>query len=216
MVVFKTEVAKRVIKYYSERCASLLSRNTNRGSIIMVARALGRHGIAFDIVKSYCDDAVERLAKAKKLDEKGVFTIVKQGDAREMDLRDERVDLILTSPPFWDLEPYESVEGQLADIETYPSFLKELGKTISECFRVLKKDKFCAFVVNDFRKGGHFYDFHNDVIKLSRKAGFLLWDIIINVLHSPMVSGVAQREKVRQTVKIHEYILILKKGEEDI
>jgi len=83
------------------------------------------------------------------------------------------------SPPYWDLEYYGDEKEQLGYNHSYGEFLNGLGRVVNECHRVLKRDKYCIFNVNDFRKNGILYTYHSDVIELFKKAGFNMHDIIV-------------------------------------
>lgn len=62
------------------------------------------------------------------------------GDARKIPIADESVDLIVTSPPYFNLKNYDgSSPEQLGDIIDFDQFVNEMKKVISECFRVLKR-----------------------------------------------------------------------------
>ena len=66
--------------------------------------------------------------------------VVRQGDSRSLkELADESVHLVVTSPPYFNLKPYESDVGgaQLGRLDDYESFLSELDKVWRECVRVL-------------------------------------------------------------------------------
>jgi hypothetical protein len=52
-------------------------------------------------------------------------------------VEDESVQLVVTSPPYWTLKEYRHTEGQLGHIEDYETFLAELDRVWSECFRGL-------------------------------------------------------------------------------
>lgn len=70
------------------------------------------------------------------------FTIV-QGNANDMPLPDQSVDLIVTSPPYWGLRSYrdggEHYDGQIGSEDSPQRFVDELvGILDGECRRVLK------------------------------------------------------------------------------
>jgi tRNA G10 N-methylase Trm11 len=54
-------------------------------------------------------------------------------DAREISLPDNSVHLVVTSPPYWTLEKYRSVSGQLGDIADYEEFLSEPDRVWRLC-----------------------------------------------------------------------------------
>lgn len=72
------------------------------------------------------------------------------GDAREMPaLRQNSVQLVLTSPPYWTLKEYNSSLGQLGAIEGYKEFLDELDKVWRKCFDALVPGGRLICVVGD-------------------------------------------------------------------
>ena len=82
------------------------------------------------------------------------------------------IDLILTSPPYWDIKDY-GMNEQLGYGLTYKCYLELLKKNIFECMRVLKDDGFCIFNVADIRKDvsnrkesrPKIYPIHSDLIQ---------------------------------------------------
>jgi SAM-dependent methyltransferase len=71
-----------------------------------------------------------------------VTAVVLRGDARRLPLPDASVDLIVTSPPFWQLRSYTDggrhYDGQLGSEPTLSEFLEGLWEVTTECARVLK------------------------------------------------------------------------------
>jgi DNA modification methylase len=63
--------------------------------------------------------------------------LIVQGDARRLPLPDSSVDLIVTSPPFWNLRDY-GVAGQLGNESSRQAFLEQLWEATAECMRVMK------------------------------------------------------------------------------
>ena len=52
------------------------------------------------------------------------------------DLKDGEVDLIVTSPPYWDMKNY-SIGGQIGYSESYDIYLSRINRVWQECYRVL-------------------------------------------------------------------------------
>lgn len=67
---------------------------------------------------------------------------IEQGDALNIPMRDESVDLIVTSPPYFALRSYtdggEHYDGQIGSEPTPADFLAALWAVTAECKRVLK------------------------------------------------------------------------------
>ena len=56
------------------------------------------------------------------------------------------VDLICTHPPYANIINYsDDIDEDLSRLKV-KDFLEEMKKVADECYRVLKSDKFCAFL----------------------------------------------------------------------
>jgi len=80
------------------------------------------------------------------------------------------VDLIVTSPPYWNLVDYDHSE-QLGKNMSYKQFLHYLKRNLLECMRILKEDGLACFVVGDIRSRKYnnknrpnIYPLHADLI----------------------------------------------------
>lgn len=75
------------------------------------------------------------------------------GDSRRMpELSDEEVDLIVTSPPYWQIKDY-GVSKQIGYGQDLHQYLKDLYYVWEECFRVLKKGgRFCLNIGDQFAR----------------------------------------------------------------
>ncbi len=63
------------------------------------------------------------------------------GDSRKMDdLSNESIQLIITSPPYWQLKDYGD-DYQIGFIHTYEKYINNLNLVWKECFRVLDKER---------------------------------------------------------------------------
>jgi len=74
------------------------------------------------------------------------------GDARDLHfVASESVELVVTSPPYFNLKSYDSDAGgaQLGRIDSYEAFLAELDKVWSECSRILKPGGRVCCVIGD-------------------------------------------------------------------
>lgn len=116
-------------------------------------------------------------SKLKK-NEELIYKVINRTSEHMIDLDNEAVDLIVTSPPYWDLKNY-AIQDQIGFSETYEIYLTRLGTVFQECFRVLNsKGSFWLNINNKMYKNSLMmiqYDF----IKLCAKIGFKLWDVVI-------------------------------------
>ena len=73
-----------------------------------------------------------------------------QGDSLEVlkTLPDESIDMVITSPPYWNLRDY-GVEGQLGLEPTFNEYINKLCDIFDEVKRVLKKEGTCWVNLGD-------------------------------------------------------------------
>jgi DNA modification methylase len=129
-------------------------------------------------------------------------------DATEMrDIPDNSIDLIWASPPYWKAERLKSDHPhELAKTETYDEFLELYAKTFKQM------DRFVVIQVGDVRFDKTFYPLHADTIELAKEAGLQLHDIVILMNFSIFATATGARsEKMRYTIKTHEYLLVFKR-----
>ncbi len=75
------------------------------------------------------------------------------GDSRAMpEVEDESIDLVVTSPPYWQLKDY-GIKGQIGFGQSLHEYLTDLYHTWSESFRVLRKgSRFCLNIGDQFAR----------------------------------------------------------------
>ena len=71
------------------------------------------------------------------------------GDSRKMvEVEDESIDLVVTSPPYWYIKDY-GVEGQIGYGQSLHEYSKDLYRVWKECFRVLKPGRRLCINIGD-------------------------------------------------------------------
>lgn len=96
------------------------------------------------------------------------------------------INLILTSPPYWDLKDYGD-KKQLGIGLTFETYIRFLCTNILACSRVLKIDGFCVFNVADVRRNlsenkndrPKLYSIQSYIIREFEKLGLELFSHII-------------------------------------
>lgn len=96
------------------------------------------------------------------------------------------------------------------------TYLGEMFRIYSECYKVLRPGKFMVVVVKDIRRKGLTIPIAADTIKLCQLAGFEVFDIIINKMFFPSFWQLHraikdQKEGVQHPLRIHEYVLVFSK-----
>ncbi|AEO93553.1 gp294 [Bacillus phage G] len=143
------------------------------------------------------------------------------GDGTELSsAQNEFYDGGLTCPPYFNIEKYESADGQLTDYKSYEKFLEHYAKGFKRFAEVIKPttsmDDFHPFIVvtGNFRVNKQLIDFTGDTRRLAKEAGFELYDEIQHVNNSPFVYLRSRQNEARKMVsKVHETVSIfIKKG----
>jgi DNA modification methylase len=107
-----------------------------------------------------------------------VFAKIIIGDSRKMiELSDNTVDLVVTSPPYWHIKDY-GVEGQIGYGQSLHEYLKSLYIVWKECFRVLKPGtRLCINIGDQFLRSIIYGKYkiaplHSEFITQCEKIGF--------------------------------------------
>lgn len=153
----------------SEMFLSLQTKDTYAGSVDYVREYAEEH----DLDKPEADIRPKAMRKQEIVSEDGIPTQITnqtrilRGDARELNLEDESMDMILTSPPYmrvlsytwnnwirlWWLGDDRQAERDnldiTSDVTKYRSFIRECLK---EMYRVLKQDTVTVLIVGDVKK----------------------------------------------------------------
>lgn len=129
---------------------------------------------------------------AQKISQVKTSHILEKRDSRDLShLKDESVQLAITSPPYWNLKKYDSFDEQLGNIQQYNSFHDELNKVWEETLRVLQPGGRLIVIVGDVllsrRKFGRHkvVPLHADIQVNCEKIGFdnlapIFWHKISN------------------------------------
>lgn len=107
-----------------------------------------------------------------------VFAKIIIGDSRKMiELQDDSIDLVVTSPPYWHIKDY-GVEGQIGYGQSLHEYLKSLYIVWKECFRVLKPGtRLCINIGDQFLRSIIYGKYkiaplHSEIITQCEKIGF--------------------------------------------
>ncbi len=176
-----------LIQFFTKKGESVLDPFLGVASTLKACVITQRFGTGIELVDEWVKASKKRLkTEFSKADAEWVRnqTIIK-GDAREKirNLQKESFSLVVTSPPYWKILnkiPDQKVKSErirnglatnysdnpkdLANIESYDEFLRELTKVFGDCYRVLKSKGHLSVVVSDFRNNSHYTPYHADII----------------------------------------------------
>lgn len=205
-------IPRNIILRYSKEGDLVLDQFAGGGTTLVEAKLLNRDIIGVDVN----DAALARCREKTDFEHEGACgkVYIHKGDARNLDfIPDESIDLICTHPPYADIIKYsEGLENDLSQLGV-KDFLKEIKKSASESYRVLKKDRFCAILMGDTRKKGCMIPMSFEVMKIFQDAGFRLKEIIIKEQHNCKATGYWKTNSVKYNFLLiaHEYLFVFKK-----
>ena len=204
-------IPRNIILRYSKENDWVLDQFAGGGTTLVEAKLLNRNIIGIDV-----NDAA--LARCRlKCDferESAGKVVVRKGDARELDfIPDSKIDLICTHPPYADIINYsEDISDDISLCGT-DDFITQMQTVAEECFRVLKKGKFCTFMIGDMRKNGNVVPLGFMLLDVFQSVGFALKEIIIKQQHNCRSEDSWVEMSVRRNFLLlaHEYLFVLKK-----
>ena len=219
----------RLVRFFTKKDGVVLDPFVGVGSTLKACAVEGRNGIGFELNPRYAELAQERLrVEVRDMFASLVSQDIRVGDARELikDLPDDSVDLVVTSPPYWnilhkedhkarqvrtdhDLDTrYSDDERDLGNIHDYEGFLEELAAILGACGRALKPKKHMAVIVSDFRDKSRFVMFHADLARALEKFKFELRGLTVLYQRHKRIFPYGYPYAFVPNIH-HQYILIL-------
>lgn len=182
----------RLIRFFTKKGHTVLDPFAGVGSTLKACAIDGRLGIGIELNPAFAALSRERLATEVR----DMFSTVDgqrilEGDARDHlpAIPDESVDFVVTSPPYWSIlkkedhkvrqerigkglaKDYGTDVRDLAKIECYETFLSELTAIFGQCARALKRGRYMAIIVSDFRDKSKYIMFHADLARALEPHG---------------------------------------------
>lgn len=182
----------RLIRFFTKRGHTVLDPFVGVGSTLKACAIDGRKGIGIELNPEFAELSRQRLAtEVRDLLTTVNEQLVLEGDARDHlpSIPSESIDFVVTSPPYWSIlkkedhkvrqeriekglaKDYGEDLRDLGKIESYGDFLDELTVILAECGRVLKRGRYMAVVVSDFRDKSKYIMFHADLARVLEKHG---------------------------------------------
>lgn len=130
----------------------------------------------------------------------------------------EKVDFIFTCPPYYDLEKYSKLDGDLSNM-TPDQFDLEYSKIIQRSVDQLKDNRFCAIIVGDVRgQDGSYLKFPQKTVEYFENAGCKLYNELI-LLQEPATAAMRSfnyMNSSRKIAKSHQNLFVFVKGDPKI
>lgn len=207
MSEFHAGLCENIVHYWSMVGDTIVDPFAGRLTRAFVSQSLGRNYYGYDV----SSETVGRVRHELDRHELGA-TIYEEDGCEMKSTPDESANLVMTCPPYGDIERYESAEGQLSDLRKYEDFCERIQVCGNNIERVLKPGGFAVWVCGDWRRDGEYKPFHSDTINMFTKSGLKLHDII--VMKNDTIFAALQAGKCaskRYTAKVHEFVLVFRK-----
>jgi DNA modification methylase len=206
--VFPSALAKRLINNYTHENDTILDIFSGVGTTLYAAQVTRRNGIGIELNKDFTEFTDRRLKLDRqrsstpeishKKTSKGQNIVQINADCREIldYIPPKSIDLMITSPPYWDLlkqppsrrnlknqkflkENYSKAPGDLSNDRSLEAFLGNIKHIFSNVHQVLKPGARCIINTADYRRQGEFIPLSSNYIKIMQTLKFELKNIII-------------------------------------
>ncbi len=148
-----------------------------------------------------------------------------RGDSRRMEeLSDGSIQLIITSPPYWQLKDY-GADDQIGYNDTYEDYINNLNLVWSECYRVLQNGcRLCINIGDQFARSVYYGRYkiipiRTEIIKFCETIGFdymgaIIWQksTTMNTTGGATIMGSFPYPRNGIIKLDYEFILIFKKN----
>ncbi len=205
--IFNPSLAQMILSAYCPPQAKIYDAFGGGGTRGFIATAMGHSYTGIEIRQEEVD-RIKRQQDELKLP----FEIV-CADSTQYAIEQNSFDFSLSCPPYYDLEVYSEQAGDISNLGSYEEFLALLKLSLGVTYEGLKPGALCVWVVGNFRsKTGELRHFNGDVVQLAKQVGFKLHDELIwwGASGSAALRAGAFTAN-RKSVRVHEYLLILKK-----
>lgn len=221
----------RLVRFFTKRGQVVLDPFVGIGSTLKACALEGRKGIGIELNPHFVELTQERIrTEVRDMFSTAQEQRILEGDARDLlpGIADESVDFIVTSPPYWAIlkkedhkvrqerianglaTDYGSDPRDLGQISNYEDFLGELKAIFSECQRILKRGKFMAIVVSDFRDKSRYVMFHSDLAQALETIGLEMRGIKVLYQRHKKIYPYGYPYSYVPNIH-HQYILVLQK-----
>lgn len=201
-------IPRNIILRYSKEKDLVLDQFLGSGTTAIEAALLNRKFIGIDI-----NDNALSLAKERCSNYSNNISIIK-GDAKNIkNIKDETIDLICTHPPYSNIIKYSNSNKDDISLLDLNEYYKVMEVVAEECYRVLKKDCYCAILIGDTRKNGLIQPLGFNIMNSFINVGFKIKEIIIKEQHncSSTEKWIEISKKRNFLLIAHEYLFIFKK-----
>jgi DNA modification methylase len=207
MSEFNSGLCEFILKYWSMKNSIVVDPFAGRATRAVISSKMGRRYYGYEISPKTYNRSLEHYKKLNVTP-----TLYLDDGCQLKNTKDDFAHLVMTCPPYGSLEKYESIEGQLSDLN-YDSFINHISICASNIKRVLMPGGFCCWVCANWRDSEGFKQFTNDSINIFSSFGLIPHDEVILKNNSPFASLQAYKCACKRiTSKVHETLLVFRKS----
>jgi site-specific DNA-methyltransferase (adenine-specific) len=155
------------------------------------------------------------ISRLEEIEKKDTRHQIITGDTRKVmaSIPEGSIDLIVTSPPYFDVVDYKHDDGdQLGNIHDYEEFLIAMKEAFQEMMRVLGGGRHAVVNTQDLFKKAAKCPIHSDYIQIMRELGFEISNVNIYILNYSTGGRLVYGYPVSYYPKNdHEYIIVARK-----
>lgn len=204
-------IPRNLILKYTNENELVLDCFVGSGTTMIECKELNRNGIGIDINPTAISITKQRISYQSNNNSTQEIYL---GNAKKMDfVSDNSIDFICTHPPYADIIRYSDSILDDISLHNYNDFLLEMHRVAEECYRVLKPNHYCSFMIGDIRKNGNVIPLGFKLMEEFSKSKFILKEIIIKEQHNCKCTSywLDNDSMKRMYLLAHEYIFVMKK-----
>jgi hypothetical protein len=215
---FDPVLAELAIRWWSPAGGLVLDPFAGGSVRGVVAASMGRQYLGTDVRQEQIDandqKAGELIQRGWQPDHLPMWML---GDARSCDtmLGDRHADMVLTCPPYADLEVYSEQPDDISTLD-YDDFIAAHHASLAAAHRGLRDDAFAVWVISDLRdRSGAYRGLVADTIRAAGEIGLALHNeiILIAPVGSLAVRCARPFESSRKVGRTHQQVLVFVKGD---
>lgn len=205
--IFNPHLAQMILSAYCPTAATIYDPFAGGGTRGFIAASMGHKYEGVEIRP----EEVERI-KGQMVDLDTHFDI-HCADSRYFPIEENKYNFAYTCPPYYDLEVYSSIDGDMSNVATYDEFLAMMRRCLETTYKGLQSGSLFVMVVGNFRdKKGALVHFNGDCARIGTEVGFILHDELIFWGAAGIAAQRAgQFVANRKSVRVHEYLLVFRK-----
>lgn len=200
-----------LLTWFSREGSAVFDPFSGDSTIGYVAASMGRGFTGLEIRP---DQAAVNQSRLDRANLHGRYVAI---DAAAMDgpIEDGSADLVLTCPPYWNLERYKGPPGDLSrmPLSTFQAAYRDIvGKTA----RKLRQNRFAVVIVGDVRDNkGALIGLPAFTVRVAQDSGLALQSemVLLTTCGTAPMRARAPMETHRRVIRVHQTVLVFFKGD---